>query len=208
MGDNPAVPSTVADLLHAADLQPSEAVPWGTSPATTLPGVYLVSLLEDPHELGQPTDPVFDPEAIQRLLNVCPGVELDGMAGPTAGQLTERLSASWTAEEPVLYIGKADVPLAKRVKQYYRTPIGARSPHKGGWFLKMLANLDTLWVHCAASTRPKDDEETMLSAFADGLSAASRGRLRVSTRPMPYANLQRRTGGPKDHGIRNATIPR
>ncbi len=199
------MPSTVTHLLSAAGLTHAEAVPWGTSPATTDHGVYLVARVQDPDDLGEVRGPVFDHDALQRLRDACPDLMLDGASNPTPQALSDRLRAFWPDDEPVLYVGKADVPIRKRVQQYYRTPIGARSPHKGGWFLKMLADLDALWVHLATSAQPKDDEEAILGTFADGMSGASLDALADPEKPMPFANLQRRRGGPKRHGIRNAT---
>lgn len=204
------MPSTVASLLATAhlELQPHKVVRWGTAPKMPDHGVYVVSRLQDPEARGEPTDPRFDHDAVTRLLAACPHLTLDGHTGPSPQALTERLGAFWLPDEPVLYIGKADVPVTKRVTQYYGTRIGARSPHKGGWFIKTLAELDRLWVHCVASPRPQHDEEVMLTAFVDNISAMSLAEIRDPEKPLPFANLQRRRGGPKKHGIKNATIAR
>ena len=66
-------------------------------------------------------------------------------------ELRKRIGSFWVLDQSVLYIGKAGTSVRKRIGQYYKTPLGARSPHAGGWFLKVLANLNELFVHCAAS---------------------------------------------------------
>lgn len=62
-----------------------------------------------------------------------------------------RFRAFWPGDEVVAYIGLAGTSLRKRVGRYYRTPLGARRPHAGGWWLKTLTVLDDLWVHYAAT---------------------------------------------------------
>ena len=73
----------------------------------------------------------IDASAIRRLLLVRPEAEVDGLPASEAS-LTSRLSSMWLSSEPVVYVGLAGTSLAKRVGQYYRTPLGARSPHAGG----------------------------------------------------------------------------
>lgn len=74
--------STVTHLLSASGLTHAEAVSWGTSPATTDQGVYLVARVQDPDDLGEVRGPAFDPKAVQGLLDACPGLMLD-RGGPT-----------------------------------------------------------------------------------------------------------------------------
>jgi len=69
----------------------------------------------------------------------------------------------WLPDEVILYFGKANVSLRDRVGAYYATRLGKRRPHAGGRFLKTLAVLDELWVHCACGD--EDAEARMLGAF-------------------------------------------
>lgn len=50
----------------------------------------------------------------------------------------DRLATFWLPDEVVLYIGLAGASVRKRVRQYYRTPLGDKRPHAGGWWLKTL----------------------------------------------------------------------
>jgi hypothetical protein len=113
--------------------------------------------------------------------------------------------AFWLSDEVVLYVGLAGQPLRTRVRQYYRTPLGAKRPHAGGWWLKTLGVLDELWVHYAASPALKTAERRMLNAFAGAVSPGSRAALHDPERVAPFANL--RTGEEliKRHGISGAT---
>jgi len=76
----------------------------------------------------------------EKWLEVCPVLTLDNRK-PTIRQLMSRISLFWLPDESNLYVGKA-TSLRDRVSAYYRTRIGAPKPHSGGYFLKLLADLD------------------------------------------------------------------
>jgi hypothetical protein len=199
------VPSTVSSVLAAAGLVPQGHVSWGAKVPETAPGVYVVSLTENVTATTPTADPCpISPTAITRLLRARPELRIDGKR-PTKQALTERVSAFWLADETVLYIGLAGTSLRNRVAQYYRTPLGARKPHAGGWFLKLLSDIDSLHVHYAASANPSVAESSMLGAFCSAVSAASRERLFDPGRPFPFANLEWPPGTRKQHGITGAT---
>ena len=134
------MPSSVATVLKAAGLEPEGVVPWGTNISQEGSGVYIVALTEraDALEAMLETCP-RDMDAAAKLLEVRPELRIDGER-PDAGTLGDRVSAFWLPDEVILYIGLAGTSVRKRVRQYYRTPLGARKPHAGGWFLKLLIN--------------------------------------------------------------------
>ena len=141
------MPSTVSELFAAADLEPEGCVRWGQPVPERRTGVYVVSLTPATDELaGTLSRCPIDEDALRELLRVRPELLVDGER-PSVEQLGERLAAFWLADEIALYIGRAGVPLRKRVGQYRRSRLGAESPHSGGWFLKTLSVLDDLWVH-------------------------------------------------------------
>jgi len=172
------------------------------------PGVYLVSTSEDPR--FTPTTATLAPismAAVEELLEVRPELTVDGQR-PMAAELADRLKSFWLPEEAVLYIGLAGTSLRKRVGQYYRTPLGARRPHRGGWFLKTLTILPELYVHFAAAQSPTRSEGELIGSFVDGVSAEARAALRDASRPFPFANLEWPPGTRKNHGIKGASEPR
>jgi hypothetical protein len=152
--------------------------------------------------------------AIDEFLSVRPELTLDG-SRPTTLQIIERLSAFWLPDEVVLYVGLAgprkkrppEGEVSKRVKEYYATRLGARTPHSGGWPLKALNRLGDLYVHFAYCSRVAEAERKCLAHFAAHVSAASLELLRDQTRVMPYANLEFPKGSPKNHGFRGARAP-
>lgn len=213
------MPSTVANLLAAAGTTPDGVVRWGAtippSRSATTTGVYAVALTADPHSraAAQPHAPV-DAAAVRSLLKMRPELRLDGHR-PTADELIARLSAFWCADEVVLYVGLAGPrksrpqagELSTRVSEYHSTELGARGPHAGGWPLKTLACLPDLFVHYAYCDQVALAERRALSAFADGVSQATRATLHDRLRVMPFANLEFPKGVRKAHGITGARAP-
>lgn len=189
-------------------------VRWGT-PVLLPPGdgsrggVYVVALSDELASTHRSllSCPV-SPDALRELLEVRPELTLDG-ARPRDDDLGQRLSAFWLPDEVVLYIGQTErQTLPKRIAQYYRTPLGARSPHAGGWPLKTLSCLSELYVHYAYCPSPQEAESAMLDAFAGAASDHARLALHDTPYIMPFANLRDGQGRLKNHGIKGAKAPR
>jgi hypothetical protein len=199
------VPSTVAAVFAAADLESEGAVRWGRPVGDERSGVYVVALAEQPDVLNVlPAAPIAR-AAIDQLLAVRPELTLAGRR-PSGSELAERLAGFWLPDETIVYIGLA-TSLRSRVRGFYRTPIGAKRPHSGGWFLKALANLDELYVHFARTGDFDAAEVAMLERFVAGVSPLSSAGLADSEHPWPFANLEVRGGERKirkRHGIKGA----
>lgn len=176
------------DLLSSAAQSWMGAVPWGTRVPLNNPGVYLVALSETPDLLTNQDHCPISGTAVQELLDARPELRLDGYRPDTA-ELTDRLASMWLGDETVLYVGLAGTSVANRVSQYYRTPLGARRPHAGGWPLKVLANLGLLWVHYAACPDVDAAEQTMLHTFLSNVSESARNAVCDPQLPLPFANL-------------------
>ncbi len=107
-------------------------------------------------------------------------------------------------DETILYIGKVEKQfLSIRLDQFFYYKIGRRSPHKGGYWLKCLDNLNQLYVHLIPTNNSHDIEERMLQSFMNNVSKVSRMRLIDKELPLPFANLQLRPGMIKKHGLQN-----
>lgn len=129
-------PLTAGDVFRAADLVPHGPVAWGTLPAETAPGVYVVSLLDDPQG--------------------CIGL-------PSADYLSERERERWLPGHPVVYIGRTRRPLARRIREFYRHKHGKTAPHRGGQAVKLL--ICNLWVFWCPTDEPTHAEHAMIEAF-------------------------------------------
>jgi hypothetical protein len=200
------VPSAVSDLLAAAGLASGGCVAWGEPVPETGTGVYVVSLTSATDRLAGALEVApISRAALEELDRRCPNVALDGLPSPDAANLAARLGSFWLADECVRYIGLAGQPLRTRVRQYYRTPLGAAKPHEGGWWLKTLSVLEDLHVHYATTADYKEAEEEMLRAFAAGVSPTSRAALPEGEPLMPFANLRDGRWRRRNHGITGAT---
>ncbi len=196
---------SVESLFSTAGLQVSGTVRWNAQIPVQRPGVYVVALTDDPTRTNAtlPFAPVSS-AAPKKLLSLCADLTVDKET-PAADELLDRISSCWLPTETVLYVGKAGTSLGKRVGEYYTTPLGARSPHAGGWFLKTLATLDSLFVHYAISDTPEDHERMMLEAFVESIDPISCPRHPDPDLLLPFANLVMPGGRHKRHGIRGAT---
>jgi hypothetical protein len=87
--------------------------------------------------------------------------------------------------------------VAKRLRQYARTPLGDARPHAGGHWLKTLQGYELrTTVSWAFSGDPNEAEAQLLAAFANA------GRSGQPSSPsLPFANLMLPSGYRKTHGI-------
>lgn len=199
------MPTTVTKLFSSAGLTAGAVTRWGSPVALDAPGVYAVALTDDPDATASAMRRApIDLERIEHLLRVRPEFSLDARR-PTAEEVASRLQAFWLPDEVVLYVGRAGTSVKSRAARFQATPLGARQPHAGGWWLKTLSNLDRLWVHYAAAADDAAAEETMLRHFADHVSNDSRHAAYDSVRLAPFANVGVHDSSPKAHGIRGAT---
>jgi len=195
------------DLFTASDLKREGVARWRKAPAISGPGVYVVSLTSALHSFeGALVKAPLSESTFARWLEVRPELTLDGQR-PTVAKLMDRLGRFWIPDEVVLYVGLA-TDLVTRTDDYYRTPIGARGPHSGGYFLKLLADLDRLWVHYAPCDDPDDAEDRMLRRFCENVSGESKRALLDPTHPFPFGNLEWPRGVRKAHGLRGTREPR
>lgn len=195
---------SVRSLFAAADLEPAGHVSWGAPIPERGNGVYVVSLSANPDADASPyPDPVFNEEELAQLMERRQQILLDGNS-PSMSDLMRRFSEFWLPDEHIIYIGLA-TSLRNRVKQYYRTPIGARKPHAGGWWLKSLSNLPHLFVHFAPTTKFKEAEEAMLKSFSERVTTYAEDTFREPDDVMPFANLRGWHKNIKPYGISGAT---
>lgn len=159
--------TTVREAFAAAGLIPEGCVPWGSAVQASGPGVYAVATTSDPDQPAGLDVAPLDLEAVRGPLIVRPEASVDG-APATETSLSARLASMWVPGEPIIYIGLAGTSLARHIRQFCVTAIGARAPHAGGWPVKMLDG-HGLWVHHATCDDAKAAERAMVDSFATGL---------------------------------------
>ena len=197
------MPTTVDQILAGEGLTLKGVVKWENKVNSNSSGVYIVSLSSDPFQnLGVLPCAPLSLEQIKEWLEKVKTFKLDGETNPSAEAVASRLSQFWLADENILYIGKTDRKLGKRVKEFYLTPLGASGPHRGGHWLKVLSNIDQLFVYYAECSNAKECETRMLKLFVKNVSLATLQMLHNPQHPYPFANLE--ITERKAHGISNA----
>src|SRR5262249_28370986 len=118
-----------------------------------------------------------------------------------------RTTVSRGAQAAGNYVGRAGPrkrvmvsELADRVTEYCTTPLGARSPHAGGWPLKTLANLHEVAVHFAYCA-------TYILGSRCALVDATQRRLAPRRRMRPWAQLPSQYSCAVDQASRAAIRP-
>lgn len=192
---------SVGELFDECGLRSAGVVQWGNQVELDVPGIYIVAStpdLDDPAGQVDNYRPNF--EAFDALRSVCPRVTVDGFPA-TSEKLAERIGAFWIAQSATLYVGLAGTSVRKRVNQYYSTGIGQRSPHSGGWWLKTLVGLESLFVHYAKAQTPRLAEDRLLETFAAAVSPSARRAIHDPERIAPFANVEVQAGLRKRHGM-------
>lgn len=146
---------TVAEIFKAADLDPCGPVSWNTRLPETQPGVYVLSLLVDPH------------------------AEFSDSPAP---KLPKELSIKWLDRQPVVYIGRTRRSLQYRIGQFYRHKYGNKSPHRGGQSILLLDPKP--WVFWARADDPTVAERKMIEAFREKTNALPFGNRCRGTTPQ------------------------
>ena len=159
------MPSTVTEVFAVAGSTHRDRLRWGTPVPEAGAGVYVVSLAEDAGtNEGALSKAAIRRAAVDELLTVRPELLLRWRLPDAEGARDPAQRVLACIGGPA-YIGLADQPLRTRVRHYYRTPLGAKRPHAGGWWLKTLSLLGELWVHWAPASNYEDAERTMLRPF-------------------------------------------
>jgi transcription elongation factor GreA len=181
-------------LLRAVGLLADGPVPWGRPVPAGRPGVFLVEL---PAPL--PSAPL-ELTRVGKWLERVDSLRLDG-ARPTSRALAARLAAFWLPSQVVLYVGATPSSIGNRVRALRETPLGERRPHPGGHWLQALSGLERARIWWAPTDAVEEYEDALLTAFAEGVTAAERAALPDAEVVLPFANLRTPTGARKQTGV-------
>lgn len=155
---------TSASLLTSAGLVPGGPITWGGRIPVTGTGVYVV----ETHERLQRAP--IDASLVRAWMRPVATLLLDGTVASVVS-VVQRLDRFWLPGESVVYIGLAGTAVAKRVGQFYRTPLGDPKPHAGGHWLKTLGTLETCHVWYAATDEPGRMGDALRDGPTSGASA-------------------------------------
>ena len=147
----------------------------------------------------------LDANAVDHWVS-CARHMLIGAKPATVPLLSDTLNSFWHPDETILYIGRAGYrragllagsTISDRVAAYYGTRLGARRPHRGGYWLKTLAILHNLLVYWQPELDPSLLEQQLQQTFI--LNRNNSGAV-----DLPFANLRDENSRQnKQHGIRN-----
>lgn len=194
-------------LFEHIGLTIAGSTPWGTVHETNRPGIYAVSMNNDPWDNSpHPGNAPISEQLVAEWIDAVPTFALRGSFSPRPRDVVQTLERFWLNDETVIYIGKA-TSLQRRLSQFYRHKLGRRRPHAGGHWLKALDCLSELFVHYAEVVTAADallNEDAALNVFKNQVSDFQRDRLE---NPIPFANLEHPKGGRKQTEIKGSILP-
>jgi hypothetical protein len=124
---------TAVEIFRTIGLVADGPVTWGSPVRSAKPGLYVVELVAP-----LPRAPV-DASLVGHWIERVPTLTLDGHR-PAGKELMTRLSASWLADQTVLYVGVTAGSIGGRMAALYATPLGDPRPHAGGHWLRTPPN--------------------------------------------------------------------
>ncbi len=194
----------VSDLFGKVGLTPSVPLKWGMPIKEKGNGVYVVSLSSSASEnYGTLSNFQIRDEVFAEWINRSPDLNVVGAV--SKGLLEEELNKYWKPNQNILYIGESSSEnnqLSGRLNQFYQHQVGWKGPHTGGYWIKLLAELNDLYVYYSICSNPRDTEFKMLMHFIEqttGKNFYELGELGVH---LPFANLK--VDFQKKHLVANA----
>lgn len=203
------MPTSVKSIEDYFGVTVCHTVKWREKVPIDKHGIYIISTSHNTSYLPQESSSfVLSAEQISLWRKNAPDLTLQN--NPiTNEELISHLRKFWLPDESILYIGKAErETLKKRISRYYRHKIGKRSPHCGGYWLKLLDNLSSLNIHLIVieNNNISEIEERMLQYFINNVSPLTKELLLDKELRLPFANLQLRAKVIKKHGLLNHVI--
>jgi len=195
---------TVNDIFKKVGLKPSQPYPWGTVIPEFGNGVYVISTSSNPAKNeGITPQCTIEKAVFKKWKELSPDLNVDGEN--SINHFQNELNKYWKPNQNILYIGESSSEtngLSKRIKQFYDHQVGCKGPHTGGYWIKLLAQLNDLNVYYAVCDNPRDTEFKMLMYFIEKSIGKSFYELQSLGSHLPFANLK--VDFQKKHGISNA----
>jgi hypothetical protein len=188
------MPISAADLFAQVGLVVKGPTSWGADVRCNAPGVYAVSLSADcEHNDGLLDVAPVSASLIQAWIDRVPRFRFNGRRPPDARNVAEFIQRFWLPDESILYIGMTTRRLSQRLREFFRHILGDPRPHKGGKWLKTLANLEQLYIvfaECPPGSPPAQKEHELLESFCAQVSPSTLAKLHNPSLPIPFANLE------------------
>lgn len=200
--------TSIKELVEKVGLSPAkiQSVKWNTPIDCKLEGVYIVSLSDSAESKITMEELPLSMDILKKWIEKLGYFTLDKKENKDANEIKNRLEEFWISDESILYIGKAPLRKKKggignRVKEYYNTPIGKKGPHAGGHWIKLLKNLEELYVFYIPCDNSTTVEDKMLSKFGEMVSDKAKDKFEGKGPILPFANLENGDKKKKKHGL-------
>lgn len=198
------MPITVNDIFNKVGLVTPVAIKWNNPIPTEDNGVYVISLSEDASKNnGILKSFEINEEVFNKWKLLSPDLNVNGTVSKNIIEV--EINQFWKPNENILYIGESSSPtngLSKRVNQFYQHEVGWKGPHTGGYWIKLISQLENLFVYYAKCKNPRDTEFKMLMYFIEQTTGKSFYELDELGKHLPFANLK--VDFQKKHNINKA----
>lgn len=180
----------VEEIYNAVGISEYTTIKWGVIRQSKIPkefGVYIIEI----HELFE--NPQLNDNAINEWLDNSGRVEIQEHKKVNTGLAKKHLSTFWKPDESIIYIGQSSLSkggIKKRLSDFFSHCPGNKGPHAGGYWVKLLNNIDQLNVHYAICENPHELEFRMLMYFIMKTSGEKDiSKLKNIGSYLPFANL-------------------
>ena len=197
---------SIKEIFEKVGLEPSKPVNWGEPFSADYSGVYVISLTDDINKDSCKYPFEIDNEVFNNWINKATNLTIDGRKVTRKEQVQDYLKQFWKPNEHILYIGQTSSKsksIQKRVGEYYSHKVGNSGSHSGGYWLKLLSNLNDCNVYFAKCKNPKNTEFKMIMYFAEMYSGKSFYEMDNIALNLPFANLK--VDVEKEHNIKKST---
>lgn len=188
------MPISVNGLLKTAGLNSNrlKTIQWGEALKNSSVGIYIVSTCADPSENSNHFENApIDEEKLCRWIRKIKSIQINITPHPIIEDLKQRINRFWLPDESIVYIGQTECRggLEKRMQQFYNTELGDRRLHIGGQWVKVLKDIDRLFIHSMTTLTPVDAESALMQHFAAQVSEVAKKKIGKHLSPLPFANF-------------------
>ena len=184
------MPLTLQQLDARFDLKVKGPIRWLEPIPTTRSGVYIISTSNDvSSNNGLSEIAKISKDSYKIWKENAPGLMIKGACDLTFQSINNELQKYWHPLESIVYIGKAN-NINKRLNQFYNHVIGESRPLAGGFWIKLLENLNSLFIYYSENPNPKELEFKILLFFIEHVAGKAYTEIKNIGKYLPFGNLR------------------
>jgi hypothetical protein len=185
---------SVDQLFKSFNLKYRGPIKWGNKLDANFNGVYVISLAKS----GKTKTPHKSPLKIcettyANWISEAKNLNIQNVPVTDIKQVESYLEKFWKTDQNILYIGESTSktnPIQKRVNQFYIHKVGQKGPHSGGYWLKLISQLENVNIYYAECSNPREVEFKLLMKFVELQTGKSFYDLTNFSNCFPFANLK------------------